>query len=117
MAIIKETTQVFFGGINITLIKGNEVQDSSPLVKAKPELFEESEPKKAVKKSEKAVKKVETKEEPKEELLVEEPVTALEVTEETEVKEVTEEVVEETKVKEVTEEVVEETKPKRRKRK
>lgn len=91
MAIIKETVKVFYAGNSIELIKGNEVQDSSPLVKEKPELFEI----KAVKKT--AVKKVEKKEELKEELLVEAPVAELEVTE--------------------VEEPVEEPKAKRRKRK
>jgi len=101
MAIIKETVQVFFGGINIELIKGNEIQDNSPLVKAKPELFEIKE----VIKPKSTKKKVQAKKEPKEELLVEEPVAALEVTEVEEV------------VETPTEEVVEETKPRRRKRK
>jgi len=100
MAIIKNTTEVFFEGAIIELIAGNEIQDQSPLVKAKPELFEITSTKPA-----KKIKK-EVKEEPKEELLVEEPVAALEVTE-----------VKEAPAEEVVEEVVEETKPKRRKRK
>jgi len=96
MAIVKQTTSVFFQGLNIDLIKGNEIQDTSPLVQAKPELFEISEVKKApkAKKAPKVEKVEEIKledkvEEPKEELLIEEPVAELEVTEE--VKEETQE--------------------------
>lgn len=100
MAIVKETTKVFFQGVNFELTKGNEVQDNSPLVKAKPELFEVVAPKaKKAPKKEKVVEiKLEEKvEEPKEELLIEEPVAELEVTE--------------------VEEEKEEEKPKRRRRK
>ena len=85
MAIVKETTKVFFQGINFELIKGNEVKDSSPLVQAKPELFEATSKAPKVKKA--TVEKVEEikleekVEAPKEELLIEEPVAELEVTE------------------------------------
>jgi hypothetical protein len=78
MAKVKESVNIYFGGINIKLIKGNEVQDESPLVQAKPELFEIKEYKPKVVKKTKVEKKVE---EPKEELLVEEPVAELKVTE------------------------------------
>ena len=108
MAIVKETTKVFFQGINFELIKGNEVKDSSPLVKARPELFEvaskEIRTRKAPAKKVETVEKVEEikleekVEAPKEELLIEEPVAELKVTE-------------------VEEEKVEEEKPKRRRRK
>ena len=112
MAIVKQTTSVFFQGLNIDLIKGNTIQDSSPLVQAKPELFEilevkvEKAPKvKRVSKAQK-VEKIKLEEkvvEPKEELLIEEPVAELKVTEE---------------APEETKEEVKETKeaPKRRKR-
>ena len=73
MAKVKETVGIYFGGDNIELIKGNEVSESSALFKAKPELFEVTEVKKA------APKKVTKKEELKEELLVEAPVAELEV--------------------------------------
>jgi len=81
MAIIKETVKVFFAGNSIELIKGNEIQDSSALVKAKPELFmvEETPKSKPQKKTIKTVKKQEPKEELKEELLVEAPIAELEV--------------------------------------
>jgi hypothetical protein len=101
MAIIKETTTVFFAGMAIELIKGNEVQDNSPLVKAKPELFENT-TKSKTKKSK--TTKVQKSEEPKEELLIEEPVAALDIQETLEIKE------------ETVEEPKEET-PKRRRRK
>ena len=85
MAIVKQTTSVFFQGLNINLIKGNTIQDSSPLVQAKPELFEILEVK--VEKTPKApkakrVSKAQKVVEPKEELLIEEPVAELKVTEE-----------------------------------
>jgi len=111
MAIIKNTTEVFFEGAIIELIAGNEIQDQSPLVKAKPELFESAGTKPAKKiKKEVKIKIEDEVQEPKEELLVEAPVAALEVTEVTEVSEVPE-------VTEPAEEPKEEEKPKRRKRK
>lgn len=90
MAIVKETKIVFFKGNSIELIKGNEVQDSSDLVRSKPELFEitKVEVKKPVKKA-KVVKteKVEKVEDLVEEVLIEAPVAALEVEEIEETKE------------------------------
>ena len=104
MAIVKETTKVFFKGINFELIKGNEIKDDSPLVKARPELFELTTKEPRVRKApaEKVEKVEEIKLEEKvetlkEELLIEEPVAELEVTE-------------------VEEEKVEEEKPKKRKK-
>ena len=94
MAIVKETSKVFFQGISTTLEKGVEYSDSAAIVKAKPALFEGA---KAAPKAKKApVKKAPKKEEikieekfeaPKEELLIEEPVAALEVIEVEEPKE------------------------------
>jgi len=103
MAKIIENKDIFFNGMNIQLIKGNELDDKSPIVVKFPELFEVVEVKKPkkIKKVEKVEEPVEKKEEPKEELLIEEPVAALEV----EIEE---------KVEEKIEEVQEEVKPKRR---
>jgi len=98
MVTVKQDTQVFFNGGSLVLTKGVQFKKDAALVKAKPELFEgvKQEPK---------VKKVEAKvEELKEELLIEEPVAALQVEE---TFEVVTETVEET----------EEEKPKRRKKK
>ena len=87
MAIVKETKIVFFKGNSIELIKGNEVQDSSDLVRSKPELFEitKVEVKKPVKKAK--VVKTEKVEDLVEEVLIEAPVAALEVEEIEETKE------------------------------
>jgi len=86
MAIIIDDTQVFFGGSSFELIKGNFIDDNSPLVKAKPELFIIETKKEVKPKQKRATKKVEPKVEPKEELLIEEPVAALDVEETTEEK-------------------------------
>jgi len=107
MAKAKKDTQLFINGITHLILEGTEYSDSSDIVKNNKDLFiidaapaKKSQAKKTPKKEE--IKLEEVVEEPKEELLIEEPVQALEVTEE---------------VVEVTEEVVEETKPKRKRSK
>lgn len=88
MAIVKETKKVFFQGASFELIKGNEIQDGSSLVKAKPELFEVNTKVDAVKTPK--ARKAPAKKEIKEELLIEEPVAVLDVQETLEIEEVKE---------------------------
>jgi len=86
MAIIIDDTQVFFGGSSFELIKGNFIDDDSALVKAKPELFI-IETKKVVKPTKPKTARVTKKVAPKEELLIEEPIAAMDVEETLTIKE------------------------------
>ena len=101
MAKVINNTKVYFNGYNSIILAGTEYADDAPIVLANKDkfLFENKVEKKIAKKvAPKKAPKVEKVEELKEELLIEEPVAAVEV--------------------EIVEEAIEvEEKPKRRKRK
>lgn len=88
MAKIIKSKSVFFGGMNVELVKGNEVQDSSALVKKFPELFEISKEQTPQKKKpvNSTVSKTRAKTQAKEELLVEAPIAPAKVSIKKEVK-------------------------------
>jgi len=77
MATVKQDTQVFFKGTTLFLLKGTEYPEKSELVTFKPELFETIQSPKTKKVEAKIEEKFEA---PKEELLIEEPVSELKVT-------------------------------------